>query len=105
VDGVSLLAIVALLLMLAYRLVHPVKRFLSTFDDYASWTLTLAPLLSGYLAFHHLLLPYTLMLALHILSVELLLVFMPFTKLVHTMSLFISRWYNGDALGHKGARL
>ncbi|BCB28537.1 hypothetical protein SKTS_34230 [Sulfurimicrobium lacus] len=105
VDGVSLLTIVALLLMLAYRLYHPVKRFLSTFDDYASWALTLAPLLSGYLAFHHLLLPYTLMLAVHILSVELLLVFMPFTKLVHTMSLFVSRWYNGDALGHKGARL
>lgn len=105
VDGASLLAIVALVLMLAYRLVHPVKRFLSTFDDYASWALTLAPLLTGYLAFHHLLLPYTLMLAVHILSVELLLVFMPFTKLVHTVSLFVSRWYNGDALGHKGARL
>ena len=105
VDGASLLAIVALLLMLAYRLAHPVKRFLSTFDDYASWALTLAPLLSGYLAFHHLLLPYTLMLALHILSVELLLVCMPFTKLFHTVSLFIARWYNGDALGHKGARL
>ncbi len=105
VDGVSLLAILALLLILAYRLYHPVKRFISTFDDYASWALALAPLLSGYLAFHHLLLPYTLMLALHILSVELLLVFMPFTKLVHAMSLFISRWYNGDALGHKGARL
>lgn len=105
VDGVSLLAILSLLLMLAYRLTHPVKRFLSTFGDYASWALTLAPLLSGYLAFHHLLLPYTLMLALHILSVELLLVFMPFTKLVHTMSLFISRWYSGDALGHRGTRL
>lgn len=105
VDGATLLAIVALLLMLGYRLYHPVKRFLSTFDDYASWALTMAPLLSGYLAVHHLLLPYTQMLALHILSVELLLVFMPFTKLFHTVSLFISRWYNGDALGHKGARL
>lgn len=105
VDGVSLIAILALLLVLAYRLYHPVKRFLSTFDDYASWALTLAPLLSGYLAFHHLLLPYTLMLAVHILSVELLLAFMPFTKLVHTLSLFVSRWYSGDALGHRGARL
>jgi nitrate reductase gamma subunit len=105
VDGVSLLAILALLLILAYRLFHPVRRFLSTFDDYASWALSLAPLLSGYLAFHHLLLPYTLMLAVHILSVELLLACMPFTKLIHTLSLFISRWYNGDALGHRGGAL
>lgn len=102
VDVVSLLAILALLLMLGYRLYHPVKRFLSTFDDYASWALTLAPLLSGYLAFHHLLLPYTQILAVHILSVELLLVCMPFTKLVHALSLFISRWYSGDVMGHKG---
>jgi nitrate reductase gamma subunit len=45
---------------------------------------------------------YTLMLALHLFSVELLLVLLPFTKLFHTFSLFISRWYNGDFFGRKG---
>ena len=92
----------ALLLMLAHRLTHPVKRFLSTFDDYASWALTLAPLLSGYLTVHHLLLPYTLMLALHILSVQILLIVLPFTKLFHAFTLFGSRWYNGKANAHRG---
>ena len=105
VDAVALVSIAALFGMLAYRLYHPVKRFLTTFGDHAAWLLTLLPLLTGYLSYHHLLLPYTLMLAVHILSVELLLVFMPFTKLVHVATIFISRWYNGDMLGHKGARL
>lgn len=105
VDGMALISIVALLLMLGYRLYHPVKRFLSTAGDHFAWALTLLPLLTGYMAFHHLLLPYTLMLAVHILSVELLLVFMPFTKLVHVGTIFVSRWYNGNMLGHKGARL
>lgn len=105
VDAIAMVGIVGLLMALGYRLYHPVKRFLSNFDDYFAWLLTLLPLLTGYMSYHHMLLPYTLMLAVHILSVELLLVFLPFTKLVHVGTLFVSRWYNGDALGHKGARL
>ena len=42
------------------------------------------------------------MLALHILSVELLLIFLPFTKLMHAFTLWGSRWYNGDANAKKG---
>jgi nitrate reductase gamma subunit len=54
------------------------------------------------MAVQHLLLPYTTMLALHILTVELLLVFLPFTKLFHAFTVFGSRWYNGTVNGHKG---
>ena len=67
-----------------------------------AWTVTFLPLLTGYMAYHHLLLDYTLMLAVHILSVELLLVVFPFTKLTHMATLFISRWYNGEWFGRKG---
>ncbi len=105
VDAASLLTIAALAGVLILRLTHPVKRFLSTFDDYLAWALTTAPILTGYLAFHHLALPYTAMLAVHILSAELLLVCLPFTKLAHTFSFAISRWYNGSALGRKGVTL
>lgn len=102
VDGIALISIVALLGVIIHRLRDPVRRFLSVFEDYFTVVLTLLPLLTGYLAFHHQLLPYTLMLAIHILSVELLLVFMPFTKLAHFATLFVSRWYNGDLSAHKG---
>jgi nitrate reductase gamma subunit len=92
----------AMLLMLAERINNPVKRFLSTFGDYTAWALTFLPVLTGYLATKHLLLPYTTMLALHILSAELLLIFLPFTKLIHAFTLWGSRWYNGDVNGRKG---
>lgn len=105
VDAVALTTLLALLAALVHRLYHPVKRFLSGFGDYLAWTLTFLPVASGYLAFHHLLLPYTTLLALHILSVELLLVAMPFTKLAHAVTLFVARWHNGQILGHKGAVL
>ncbi|MBI5430124.1 MAG: hypothetical protein HY938_06660 [Nitrosomonadales bacterium] len=102
VDASVVSAIVALVVLLAHRLNNPVKRMLSGFGDYLAWAATLLPLLTGYLAYHHLLVEYTLMLALHLYSVELLLVLLPFTKLFHTFSVFISRWYNGDIFGRKG---
>lgn len=102
IDASAVAAIAALLVLLAHRLTNPVKRMLSGYGDYLAWALTLLPLLTGYLAYHHLLFEYTLMFALHLFSVELLLVLLPFTKLFHTFSVFISRWYNGDIFGKKG---
>lgn len=102
IDAVTVVTLATMVVMLVDRINKPVKRFLSTFEDYFTWALTFLPLLTGYLAVKHLLLPYTTMLALHILSVELLLIAIPFTKLFHVITLFASRWYNGDIAGRKG---
>jgi len=102
VDAAALITIVALLLTALHRYQNPVKRFLSEPGDYFALLLTLLPMVSGYLAFHHQVLPYTLMLALHMLSAELLLALLPFTKLIHFASFAVARWYNGDIAGRKG---
>lgn len=102
VDALTVMALLALIVLLIHRRVHPVKKRISTAGDYLAWGLTLLPLVTGYLATHHLLLEYTLMLALHILSAELLLILLPFTKLFHVVSIFVARWYNGDIFGRKG---
>ncbi len=105
IDAVSVVTMMALLLLLITRIRNQVRRFLSRFDDYLAWLVTFLPLLTGYLAYHRLGLPYHYMLGLHILSIELLLVVFPFTKLTHTFTLFIARWYNGAIAGEKGVRL
>jgi nitrate reductase gamma subunit len=102
IDATAVVTLATMLLVLVERINKPVKRFLSTFGDYAGWTLTFLPVLTGYLASRHLMLPYTAMLAVHILSVELLLVFLPFTKLIHVFTLWGSRWYNGNTNAKKG---
>lgn len=102
VDLVTIVTLAAMLVLLADRIKNPVKRFLSTFEDWFTWGLTFMPLLTGWLAVRHLLLPYPTMLALHIFCVELLLVFLPFTKLFHAFAVFGSRWFNGTVNGHKG---
>lgn len=102
IDVASIAAILALMALLVGRLVDPVKRLLTNAGDWLAWALTFVPLVTGYAAYHHLFENYTLTLALHILSVELLLVVLPFSKLFHVFSLFVARWYNGDIAGRKG---
>jgi nitrate reductase gamma subunit len=98
IDLIAVVTMAAMVVVLADRINKPVKRYLSTFGDW----FTFLPVLTGWMAVQHLLLPYTTMLALHILTVELLLVFLPFTKLFHAFTVFGSRWYIGKINGHKG---
>ncbi len=102
VDAAAVVTILALIGLLIHRFTDPVKRHLTTRGDYLGWLLTLLPVLTGYMAYHHLLLPYTTMLALHILSAELLLAALPFTKLAHAITTWSARWFNGDIHGRKG---
>jgi nitrate reductase gamma subunit len=102
VDAVAAVTLVSMLAALAIRINSPVMRFLSSWRDYWAWAITFLPVLTGYLAYNHLLLPYTQMLALHILSVELLLIAAPFSKLTHMFSFALARWYQGYQAGHRG---
>ena len=104
IDFFTVASLVALMALLWRRMTHPVLKYLSTGEDYLVWALTFLPLLMGYMSYHHLLLPYTWMLAIHILTVELLLVLFPFTRLTHTFTLFLARWYNGMMAGQKGVQ-
>jgi nitrate reductase gamma subunit len=84
-DLLTVLTIVNIPVLFAYRLVTPRARALSRPSDYVLLVLVLVPFLTGFLAAHPTLnpLPWSLMLLLHILSAELLLVITPFTKLAH----------------------
>ena len=104
VDATAVVTIIALLAVLIHRIKDPVMRFLSGFSDYLVWLVTFLPLLTGYIAFHRIGLSPPMLIALHILSVELLMVLFPFTKLMHTFSLFIARFYNGAIAGYKGVQ-
>ena len=105
-------AILGLTAALLRRLTDPVLRLLSGFDDYFSWLVTLLPLVTGMALIHGSYygleqIPPTLYpvpLALHLLSLELLLVWMPFGKLAHAFLVFISRGTTGAAFARKGAR-
>lgn len=97
------IAILGLLYALMVRLTDGVLRLLSGFDDYFSWAVTMLPLATGMA-----LLPQPAppaWIALHLLSLELLLVWLPFGKLAHAALVFVSRWRTGVDFARKGAAL
>ena len=104
VDAVTIVTIITLFIVLIHRLRDPVLRFLTNYEDILVWLVTILPLITGYIAFHRIGSTAPALLAIHILSVELLLVVFPFTKLMHAFTLFIARWYNGAISGYRGVQ-
>lgn len=102
VDLFAVIALISLVGLLWRRISHPVVRYLSTGEDYLVWAATFVPLLTGYLTYHHLWFSYEWLLGMHILSVEVLLILFPFTRLSHAFTLFLARWYTGVMAGEKG---
>jgi nitrate reductase gamma subunit len=107
------LTFVSLFIALMERLTDPVRRLLSGFDDYFSWFVVVLPLATGMIAIHQSYAPGSipappldpLPLAIHLLSVELLFLWLPFGKLAHAFLVFASRAVTGVALTRKGAAL
>jgi nitrate reductase gamma subunit len=93
--------IVSLFIALLRRLTEPVLRLLSGFDDWFSWALTMAPMLTGMALIGGPAHPVAL--AVHLLSLELLLAWLPFGKLAHAALVFVSRYRTGADFARKGA--
>jgi nitrate reductase gamma subunit len=97
-------AIAILLALLIRRTMHPVQKLISNADDYISIIVTMLPLITGILAFAHIGARYETLLAVHLLSVELLFVWFPFGKLMHTAMTFPSRFQAGTWYGRRGVK-
>ena len=90
--------------LLVRRLTSPVLKLISNFDDYFSWFVTMLPLVTGLLIPVRALFRYEDLLAIHILSVALLLIWLPFGKLGHTFLVFVTRGTTGMVFERRGAK-
>ncbi|MGD8358590.1 MAG: hypothetical protein PVJ33_12100 [Lysobacterales bacterium] len=105
IYAVSVITAVSLIAALVMRFLNPPQRIISTFDDWFSWLVTFLPVISGLAASSHLGARYETLLGLHILSVCLLLIWLPFGKLMHWFLVFVTRSQTGAHLAHRGAQL
>lgn len=103
--GVAMITIASMVAALVIRVSNPAQRIISTFDDYFSWLVTFLPLVTGVAAASHLGARYETLLAIHLLSVALLLIWLPFGKLMHFFLVFVTRSQTGAHLSHRGAQL
>jgi len=95
------LAFAGIILLWLRRIMHPVMRKISTFDDHAAAILTFVVLFTGCMA---LLKSHDSLRAIHMLAVCLLLIYFPFSRLMHAFTFAISRGYTGAAMAPKGVR-
>ena len=116
-DGVMYVAagvtIVSLLLALVLRLNDRVLRKISKADDYLTWVITFLPVITGMavvgepsaisVARDHVIYPGPLVV--HLLTLELLLVWFPFGKLMHAVLFFFSRGATGMRFSHRGVKV
>ncbi len=108
----SAATMISLLLALLFRLTDPVLRRISRADDLITWTVTFLPFLTGMamiaepsasaLARDHTV--YRGPLALHLLSLELLLIWFPFGKLMHAFLVLPARMQLATFFGRRGVR-
>ena len=104
IYAVAIATVGILAAMMYRRLTHPVLKLLSNFDDYMSWFVTVLPLVTGLvIPLGHGVTQETLV-AIHLFSVSLLLLWFPFGKLAHTYMIFFSRGTTGAILERRGAR-
>ncbi len=98
VDAVTIVVISSCVIFLVRRLTLREVRFLTTPSDYFILAIAFAPFLTGFLALHQIG-NYHFWLILHILSGELMLMAIPFTRLSHMLFGVFTRAYSGSEFG------
>ena len=102
VFGVA--AVVASIALLIRRVTSPVLRLISNFDDYFSGFVAVLPIATGLLIPMRMGIRYEDLLAIHILSVVLFMIWLPFGKLGHVFLVFITRGTTGMVFERRGAK-
>lgn len=104
-DILTILFLICAAFFLLRRIFLPRLRAISSFYDYVVLLLAIMPFLTGFLAYHQLF-DYRTIMILHMLFGELMLMAIPFTKLVHMIFFFLNRFFivNEHTLG-KGSRV
>jgi len=99
-DAATVICILSGIFLLLRRLIRPEVRILTEPRDYSLLLMTLLPFITGFLAYHQLG-NYRIMMYLHMLSAEILLILIPFTKLSHMILFFFTRAFIGFEMGSR----
>jgi nitrate reductase gamma subunit len=84
----AVISLGSMVAVLVHRVTMRAPSIFSAFDDYFTWSTVFVAMLSGLLCYPHLggapaTGPYAMLLTAHLLAVELLMIWLPFGKLIH----------------------
>lgn len=97
-DIMTVIVLVGALFFLGRRLFLPEVQFVTSGSDYLLLLVVAAPFITGFLAYHQWT-AYPIMMILHIVSGEIMLMAIPFTRLSHMLFSPLTRAYMGSEFG------
>ena len=97
-DVMTLAVIGCCVFFLVRRIKLPEVRYLTSASDYVLLGMVAAPFVTGFVAYHQWI-DYPFFMVLHILSGEILLMAIPFTRLSHMLFSLFTRAYMGSEFG------
>jgi hypothetical protein len=100
-DWLAAVGIVALVILLINRLTHPVLKLITRAPVWLNWTLVFLPFVTGYVMTHHLWFRYEVLFSLHMITVDVLLIWIPFSRISHFLFYFFSRTFQGAQAGKR----
>lgn len=98
-DALTVFVIFALVFFCGRRITVPDVRFLTSPTDFLLIAVVLLPFLTGFIAYHQFF-AYRWVMIVHILSGELLLIMIPFSRFSHMMFAPFTRAYTGSEFGN-----
>jgi hypothetical protein len=90
-DNLTVVFLLSGFYFLFRRMFSKRVRAVSFFSDYLIIIMVVLPFLTGFIAYHRLL-PYDVVLNTHIITGQLMLVAIPYTRLVHMIAFFVVRF-------------
>jgi len=97
-DIMTLIVVTACILFLIRRLTRPEVRYVTSTSDFALLAVVAMPFITGFYCYHQW--PgYQVALIAHMLSGEIMLIAIPFTRLSHMLTAIFTRSYMGSEFG------
>jgi nitrate reductase gamma subunit len=101
VDWLAAGAIVSMIALFINRLVNPVLKLISGPAEWLNLLFVFLPMITGYIMTHHLWFQYEVIYSLHMLAVDVMLIWIPFSRISHFMFYFFSRSIHGADFGKR----
>jgi nitrate reductase gamma subunit len=101
VDWMAAVTIIAIIILFINRLVNPVLKLISGLAEWFNLIFVFLPMVTGYIMTHHLWFSYEVLFILHMITVDVLLIWIPFSRISHFMFYFFSRAIHGADFGKR----
>jgi nitrate reductase gamma subunit len=101
VDWMAAISIISLVILFINRLINPVLKLISGPSEWANLLFVFLPMVTGYIMTHHLWFRYEVLFSLHMISVDLLLIWIPVSRISHFIFYFFSKTIHGADFGKR----